>query len=156
MYLWIYATSKECIHNNFKDSGDVELLKMKGQLEKYGLIDKTPLPLEDLCPVDVWQKEIYSWYEDTHDNRVQDNDETFVYPLDPQPKYKQSQTPPRMKTMTIQKQHCGAQGQTPLQTLPIDVGTLARINHESEWTNELELSSKSSEFRMSLGLHTRE
>jgi hypothetical protein len=42
----------------------LELLKMKGQLEKYGLID-TPLPLEDLCPVDVWQKEIYSWYEDT-------------------------------------------------------------------------------------------
>jgi hypothetical protein len=34
--------------------------------------------------VDVWQKELYSWYENTHDiDRIRDNDETFVYQLRP-------------------------------------------------------------------------
>jgi hypothetical protein len=42
------------------------------------------LPLEDLYPVDVWQKEIYIWYENTHDiDRIRDSDETFVYQLRP-------------------------------------------------------------------------
>jgi ubiquitin carboxyl-terminal hydrolase 4/11/15 len=124
-----------------KTAAMLELLKkVKGQLEKYGLIDKNAnLPLEDLCPVDVWQKEIYSWYEDTHDiDRIRDNDETFVYQLRPLAEVQAvAADTAKDEDDDATASIVGLRGKNRSRRYQIDVGTLTRINHEGEWTNEL-------------------
>jgi ubiquitin carboxyl-terminal hydrolase 4/11/15 len=124
-----------------KAAAMLELLKkVKGQLEKHGLIDpNTPFCLEDLCPVDVWQKEIYSWYENTHDiDRIRDNDETFVYQLRPLAEVqaiaadiaKDADDDATSSIIGLRSNHRSRRYQ-------VDVGTMTRINRENEWTNEL-------------------
>lgn len=63
------------------------LKKLRVQLnDQFPSLSKAPgLPLlEDLCPTDIWQKEVHSWltHKDEVD-KIRDNDVTFVYELRP-------------------------------------------------------------------------
>jgi ubiquitin carboxyl-terminal hydrolase 4/11/15 len=55
--------------------------KLNEELVKLGIRNE-PIPLHDLCAVDVWSYEVYSWY--THESeidRIRESDNTYVYEL---------------------------------------------------------------------------
>lgn len=114
--------------------------KVKAQLEKLGIIDeRNPIALEDLCPVDVWQKEVYAWHGDKHEvDRIRENDETFVYQLRPLAEVKAaaagiSSEEEDDTTASI----IGLRSTKRARRYQIDVGTLTRINRGNDWMDEL-------------------
>jgi ubiquitin carboxyl-terminal hydrolase 4/11/15 len=116
------------------------LRKVKGQLEKFAVVSQgSSLVLEDLCAVDVWQNEVYEWYEEKQDlDRIRDNDETFIYQLRPLAEVKAIAADiGKYVDDEAEASILGLRSSSRSRRYQIDVGTLTRLNRESEWTNEM-------------------
>ena len=120
--------------------GDL-IKKTKEILEEFRVLDPNyPVALDDLCTCDVWNKDVYEWYDPKDDvEKVRETDETFIYQLRP-----------LSEVQAMEESHAGTTtGEVTLETLGIrnvarpkryqlDVSSLTQINRSDGWTAVLQ------------------
>jgi len=99
--------------------------------------DSAELLVEDLVAVDVWNNEIYSWYENKVEvEQIKENDDTLIYQLRPLGEVRElsKNLPSSPKSEDALE----------LSDLPssgrkhqLDVATLSRLNHGDAWGKEI-------------------
>eukprot|EP00522_Entomoneis_paludosa_P009884 CAMPEP_0172454722 /NCGR_PEP_ID=MMETSP1065-20121228/11632_1 /TAXON_ID=265537 /ORGANISM="Amphiprora paludosa, Strain CCMP125" /LENGTH=1289 /DNA_ID=CAMNT_0013207101 /DNA_START=90 /DNA_END=3959 /DNA_ORIENTATION=+ len=115
-----------------------ELIKRtRDELVKLALIEsKDDIALEDMVPVDVWQKEVYTWYKDEDDvDKIRDQDETFIY---------QVRSAATLRAEAEKKVLDGGDEDSEMYNLSgkqqkhykLDLPTMTRINGGDTWTTE--------------------
>lgn len=116
-------------------------VKLLEQLKKLRLVDEddTVAP-EDLCPVDVWQREVYSYFKPMDEvDAIRDNDETYVYQLHPLSdirRVEQEASGRQAGAMSLIAQELRQKNRP--KRYKLDLATMTRINGaEGGWANEL-------------------
>lgn len=107
---------------------------MNEELVKLGVLDE-PIPLEDLCPVDVWSHEVFSWFSHTSEiDKIRDSDNTYVYQLRPLAEFqeasKQEEENDNIDTSFGEPRRSHG--------YKLDLETMTWLNKSDSWQTELE------------------
>lgn len=107
--------------------------RVKDQLPKLG-INEDPA-LEDLCPTDVWQKELYTWYNLNDEvDKIRDTDDTYIFALRPASEiratsHKSSEEgDDELEVYNIKEPR--------KKRFSLDLPTMTRLNAGDAWTSE--------------------
>ena len=107
--------------------------RTRDQVLKLGV--EKELLAEDMCVVDMWQKEIYSWYNLTDEiDRIRDTDETFVYALRPSSEIA-ALSKEKAKDGDSELGMCNMKDSQP-KRYQLDLATITRLNTGDKWTEE--------------------
>ena len=110
---------------------------MNEQLVKLR-IRSDPIPLQDLCPVDVWSHEIYNWYSNENElDRIRDTDKTFVYELRPVSEV-QAAAEVDDGIQNTDVESWDKQTKYRSHRYKLDLETMTRLNRQDEWMTVLE------------------
>ncbi|KAL7566209.1 hypothetical protein ACA910_011279 [Epithemia clementina (nom. ined.)] len=107
--------------------------RTRDQVIKLG-IEQT-LSVDDLSVVDVWQKEIYTWFNFTDEvERIRDNDDTYLFALRP----KEEIVGMSKKDAADGDDELGMYNIKEAQPkrYQLDPATMTRLNSGDNWTNE--------------------
>jgi len=107
--------------------------KMNEELVEQGFSNE-PIPLDDLCPVDVWSHEVFSWYKhDGEIDRIRDSDHTYIYQLR---SLEEIHAASEDKADTAEDANFGETRTK--HRFKLDLETMTKLNKEDEWQSILE------------------
>ena len=108
--------------------------KMNDELINLGICNE-PIPLHDLCPVDVWSNEIFSWYKaDSEIDRIRDSDTTFIYQLRSLLEVQEISSKEE-KSDNFESKFVKSRTRNRYK---LDLETITKLNKDDEWMKELE------------------
>lgn len=109
--------------------------KCQERLVALGM-DSEKILLEDLVAVDVWNREIYAWYENTQDvDRIRDTDETYIYQLRPLNEIRRLSVAPPSNMESedaLESTELASSG----RKHQLDIATLSRLNSGDTWSKD--------------------
>lgn len=116
-----------------KSSTIAEMLhKMNEELVKKGICAQ-PVPLQDLAPVEVYEKEIFKWHEPhDHIDGIKEFDQTFVYELKSLEEVRNSYTEDEATAWVANDLETSRKSRTTL-----DVATRTELEKGERWKDEL-------------------
>lgn len=108
--------------------------KMNEELIRLGICNE-PIPTHDLCPVDVWSHEVFSWYSDDSEiDRIRDSDTTYIFQLRP---LSEVQEVGKNDEESDNFDNKFGESRTK-HRYQLDLGTMTKLNLNDEWMKELE------------------
>jgi len=115
--------------------------KLVQQLRKFRIVaEGETIPPEDICLVDVFQKVIYSWYEDGDDvDRISDTDKTFAYQLRSLADIRKLEAERATSVATeAYRQIPGLRERNTPKKYKLDIVSITRLNKGDNWLDELQ------------------
>jgi ubiquitin carboxyl-terminal hydrolase 4/11/15 len=111
--------------------------KLNEELVNLGIRNE-PIPLHDLCPVDVWSHEVYSWYSNESEiDRIRDSDNTYVYEFRPLTEIQELS-----QKLDVDEDDDASAIDNKTKYRPhryiLDLETMTRLNKDDGWTTILE------------------
>jgi ubiquitin carboxyl-terminal hydrolase 4/11/15 len=125
--------------------------KVNEQLVKLGICNE-PIPLTDLCPVDVWSHTVYTWHEnDTEIDRIRDTDCTFVYELRPMSEIRDASQKDNGSENANAADAWDTRTKYRSHRYKLDLETMTKLNRRDEWQTVMENYVQHSMFNTSRG-----